>query len=349
VLVAPSLTVAPVQGGLNLQLEPATRRLAVARVTAAPPELVTDANLDAAADAARLAAGADAVSVAIVRAGVLAGAGTSGEPAPFVIGSVTKTFVAATVLQLVEEGRIELDQPLRGVLPAFPGVGRAITIRQLLDHTSGVADVFNDATSLALELQPDRAWGARELLATIHAPWHPPGAGWSYANTNYYLLGIVVEHVTGNPLATELERRFLGPMGLTDTRMLTIADPEPLTPAWATVFWASGAMASSATDLARWGDALYGGTVLGAATRDEMLTFNDHDYGLGAQRIEIGGLAGVGHTGLLDTYTSLLLHLPARGVTIALSVDVPRAPLEGMLRATPAGGGPSLLELATGR
>jgi hypothetical protein len=78
-----------------------------------------------------------------------------------------------------------------------------------------------------------------------------------------------------------------------------------------------------------------------------MLAFNDDGYGLGAQRLDIGGVTGVGHTGLLDTYTSLLLHLPAENVTIALLVDTPRARLGAMLTAVPPDGGPSLLELAT--
>jgi CubicO group peptidase (beta-lactamase class C family) len=130
--------------------------------------------------------------------------------------------------------------------------------------------------------------------------------------------------------------------------MLTATDPAPLTPAWATVFWASGAMRSSAADLARWGDALYAGDVLGDSIRTQMLSFNANGYGLGAQRIEIAGRVGVGHTGLLDTYTALLLYLPDADVTIALLVDRPEAPLGAMLTAQPAAGGPSLLELATG-
>ena len=105
-------------------------------------------------------------------------------------------------------------------------------------------------------------------------------------------------------------------------------------------------MVASAADLARWGDALYGGEVLEPPMRDAMLSFNAEGYGLGAQRIEVAGREGVGHTGLLDTYTTLLLYLPDEGVTVALLVDRPQAPLEAMLTAAADGGGPSLLDLA---
>ncbi len=189
-------------------------------------------------------------------------------------------------------------------------------------------------------------------LAGFSGRWRHPGihlgAGWSYANANYCLLGLVVESIVGTTLKTELERRFLRPLDLDGTDVMTATDPAPLTPAWATVFWASGAMRSSAADLARWGDSLYAGDLLGEPMRSEMLSFNEHGYGLGAQRITIAGRDGIGHTGLLDTYTALLVHLPDDDVTIALLVDRPDAPLAAMLTARPAAGGPSLLELATG-
>jgi D-alanyl-D-alanine carboxypeptidase len=350
-LVAPGLTLAPGEATMHGRVELPVASPIDAPVAARPADARQGPLFQAALDAALAVAGAEGATVAIVRAGGPVWDGASGprSGAGFVIGSVTKTFVAAAILQLVDEGRLDLDVAIDGLLPAFRGVSRSITIRQLLDHTSGVADVFNQTTSDALERAPGRAWSIREVLGTIDAAWHAPGAGWSYANTNYLLLGLVVERVTGRSLEDELQRRFLAPLGLTATRMLSVDDPAPLTPAWATIFRGSGAMTASAADLARWGDALYAGDILGDATRGEMLAFNADDYGLGAQRIEVAGRSGVGHTGLLDDYTSLLLHLPAEGITIALLVDAPRAPLGAMLTAVPPGGGPSLLELATGK
>ena len=101
-------------------------------------------------------------------------------------------------------------------------------------------------------------------MATVHAPWYRPGEGYAYANTNYYLLGLVIEQITGATLAEELDRRFFTPLGLDSTEVLTgdSTARDTLEPAWATIFWASGAMSASAADLARWGDALYGDGLL---------------------------------------------------------------------------------------
>jgi D-alanyl-D-alanine carboxypeptidase len=351
VLLAPDLTLAPVQQTLGVRTVPRQpAQPALATIDVAVIGALEAPRFPAALEAARATAGADRVTFAAVRDGRLlwsgsSGAGTTADSA-LVIGSVTKTFVAAAVLELVEAGRIGLDDTIGAILPAYPGVPGSVTIRQLLDHTSGIADVYNPITSASLEAEPDRGWSARTLFGTVQLPWHPPGAGWSYANANYYLLGLVVERVTGGSLADELQRRFFAPLGLEATRMLTAAEPEPLTPAWATVFWASGAMVSSAADLARWGDALYAGEVLEPPMRAAMRSFNAEDYGLGTQRITLAGRVGVGHTGLLDTYTALLLYLPDDGVTVALLVDRPEAPLEAMLTAAASGGGPSLLDLA---
>jgi D-alanyl-D-alanine carboxypeptidase len=315
-------------------------------------------SFQAALEAARATGGAYGVTFAAVRDGQLLWTGSSGRArdgrtaleagAPLVIGSVTKTFVSATVLQLVEEGRIRLDTPMRKYLPELSGISGEITIAQLLNHTSGLADVFNDTTRAGLEEHPEQAWTAEEVLGSLHDPWYAPGDGWAYANTNYYLLGLVVERVTGASLADELGRRFLEPIGLPSTRILDGTEAGgPLQPAWTSIFWGSGAMSASAADLARWGDALYGDGVLRPETRAAMLKLNDDDYGFGVQKVEVGGTKGYGHTGLLNTYTTLLYHLPKERVTVALLVNRSHVDLGAMLMARP-GGGQSLLELALG-
>ena len=113
-------------------------------------------------------------------------------------------------------------------------------------------------------------------------------------------------------------------------------------------------MSSSAGDLARWGDALYDDDIperilLEADTADVMFDVNRDDYGLGVKRIEVSRLTtGYGHTGLLNAYTALLLHMPKHDVTIALLVNRTQVDLLGMIKERPAGGGPSLLRLAIG-
>ena len=328
----------------------------VLRGSAARPD-ASAARYQAALDAARSTASAYGVTFAVVHDGEVVWAGASGRArdgrtpldadSSFVIGSVTKTFVAATVLQLVQEGRIGLDDPVRQYLPRRADLSTEITIRQLLSHTSGLADLFNDTTRTGIEEHPERAWTTDEVLATLHAPWYEPGEGWAYANTNYLLLGMLVERLTRSTLAEELQRRFIGPLGLGATRVLDGHPGDVLEPAWTTIFWASGAMSSSAADLARWGNALYDGGVLAPRTVDAMLNVNEDDYGLGAQRIELDEeTAGYGHTGLLNTYTTLLVHFPREDATLALLVNRTDVDLAGMLAAHPGGDGPSLLELA---
>jgi D-alanyl-D-alanine carboxypeptidase len=374
-LLAPELTFAPLLAGepvgvgqrpidrAALEVVPhrpigatVNRPLPVAPRTAS---VVDGQAYQAALDAARASARAWGVTFAVVRDGTLVWEGSSGRArdgrsrlapdSPLVLGSVTKTYVAALVLKLAQEGRIDLDDRVAPYLPGVTAIGPRITIRELLDHTSGLADLFNDETRTGIEEHPDHPWTAREVLGTLHAPWYEPGEGWAYSNANYYVLGMLIERVTGRSLADELASRLFGPIGLHETRMLSPADPaSPLSPAWATIFWASGSMSASAADLARWGDALYDGPVLSDAARSQMLRFNDNDYGLGVQRIDLGRVKGYGHTGLLNTYTTLMLHVPEEQVTLALLVNRADVNLAGLLFATPRGGGPSLLELATG-
>jgi D-alanyl-D-alanine carboxypeptidase len=335
------------------------RRTAAGGMVALPEEpFIDEAAFARALEAARVRAEADGVTFAAVVNGTLVWSGSSGTgrdgetpltaDAPMVIGSLTKTFVAAAVLQLADEGRLELDDRLAEHLPGLDGVGEAITIRQLLDHSSGLADVFNDDTRRGLEDDPGRAWTPPEVLATLRAPWYAPGEGWAYANTNYFLLGLLVERLTGATLPDVLAERFLGPLSLDGTRVLTGAEGDPLGAAWTTIFWASGAMAAPAVDLAAWGDALYRGDILAPGTRAAMLPTVGSDYGLGVQRLRIGGVSAYGHTGLLDSYTALLAHLPEFGVTLAILVNRSHAELGAMLRTAPDGGGRSLLDLALG-
>lgn len=312
----------------------------------------------AALEEARSRVDAPGVTFAVVRDGELVWEGSTGTTRDgrnmatderLVIGSVTKTFVAAVVLQLVADGTLELDGSVRQYLPGLISISPDITIAQLLNHTSGLADLFNEATRVGLETDVGHAWTSDEVLGTLGEPWYAPGEAWAYSNTNYLLLTLIVEEVTGEPLESVIATRITGPLGLGSTTVLSGGDGEPMDPAWATIFRGSGAMVSTAADLARWGDALFAGPVLPAGSRREMLDFNEDDYGLGLQRIELGGLPGYGHTGLLNTDTTLLLHVPSSDVTVALIANRARVDLDLMMRAHPAEFEPSLLELATER
>ena len=220
---------------------------------------------------------------------------------PFAVASISKTFLAALVVQLSLEGRFALDDPVLAYLPTA-NVDPAVTIRELLDHTSGVYDFFsNSKIDKALLGCPTCLWTPARALAYVKKPYFAPGTSFAYSNTNYVLLGQLVERVTGVPYATLLRQRFFGPLGLTSTyvqgmeparggaiahayRFLTSKVNERPTPLWdgtgiapfrslVTAAGSSGAIASSSLDLARWTRALYGGQVLGPVGAAEMLDF----------------------------------------------------------------------------
>ncbi len=260
---------------------------------------------------------------------------------PLVIGSITKTFTASLILQLIHEGRLALDAPVVDYLPDEPGL-EGVTVRELLSHTSGLADLYVPLSESLLS-KPDQVWTPDQVLRRIGQQWFAPGTDWGYSNTNYVVLGLLAERVTGEPVAKLLDERFFGPLGLHHTRLISTDGGTLLDPSWATAFWTAGAICSSAPDLVRWGDALYGGGVVDPVSLGEMLTFNDDDYGLGARRIELGDHVGVGHTGLLATYTAILVHLPTERVTMALIVNRSQVDVAGMLVAR-VGGQPSLLD-----
>ncbi|GGW46608.1 D-alanyl-D-alanine carboxypeptidase [Streptomyces albaduncus] len=143
------------------------------------------------------------------------------------LGSTTKTFVATVVLQLVGEKRISLDQTVEELLPGVVSGagndGRTITVRDLLRHTSGLADyiydVFPDPSARTYFAQRWRAYRPEELvgLAMRHAPAFPAGTRWAYSNTNYVLAGMIIEKVTGRTWEQQVHHRILRPLGLADT------------------------------------------------------------------------------------------------------------------------------------
>ncbi|NDU75180.1 serine hydrolase [Actinomadura sp. DSM 109109] len=229
----------------------------------------------------------------------------------FRIGSVTKPFVATVVLQLAGEGRVELDAPveryLPGVVRGADNDGREITVRQLLQHTSGLPDVLDHLSPLEVLDDPLRHREARELvdIALPHPREFEPGKGWGYSSTNYILAGMVVESVTGRPYGAEIRRRVIRPLGLHDTFVPTdspgIPGPNPrgyvrpraelvdITRLNPTVAGAGGGMISSASDLNRFLASLLRGRLLKPAQLREMLTTrptgrtSGSRYGLGLE------------------------------------------------------------------
>ncbi len=260
---------------------------------------------------------------------------------PFAIGSVTKTFVATVVLLLREEGKLSLDDHLSRWETRVPNAKR-ITVRQLLSHTSGIRDMWwHPKYRQRVEGRPGHVWRYSEVRAMIGAPRFSPGAGWEYSNSNYVLLGRIVQLVTGHSVAAEIRTRLLDPLGLADTwyqglekgpravamgylrrsgRWVPQGSGKGLRPTTsiATFFGSAGAMVSTARDLAVWARALYGGQVLSAGSLRQMTRFNGHGYGLGARRKEMGGREAWGHGGSLDGFETSMWYLPRLDTAVVL-------------------------------
>ena len=135
----------------------------------------------------------------------------------FRVGSVTKSFMATVLLQLVGERKLRLDDSLERWLPGVVPNGRSITVRELLQHTSGLYDYVDDsAFRTAVLANPLRVWTPRQLvrIAVSHHPLFRPGRRWSYSNTNYILAGLVIQAVTHRTVAAELRNRIFRPLDL---------------------------------------------------------------------------------------------------------------------------------------
>src|SRR5215467_14275018 len=148
------------------------------------------------------------------------------------VGSVTKTFVATVVLQLVAEHALSLGDSVARWLPGLVPGGASITIKELLQHTSGIYSYTNDpGFQQALEADPTRVWRPTELvrIAVAHRPVFPPGTSWAYSNTDYVLLGMIIQAAAGHPVGQELQARIFQPLGLRDT-YFPYANPHLRTP-----------------------------------------------------------------------------------------------------------------------
>jgi D-alanyl-D-alanine carboxypeptidase len=323
-------------------------------VALAPFAAKEAAALQAATDRARRAFGLDALAIGVSVHGAAGWTGASGlardgytrldGDSPFAIGSITKTFTAALIMELVEEGRISLTDRAADLLPGVR-VPPDATIAQLLRHTSGIADILPSLRP-ALERDIGRIWSPPEVAEAVPAPWFSPGRAYGYSNTNFVLLGMIVERVGGHSFVAQLRDRLLRPLELRQTGMLLARGAPPLmAPSWASAFSTAGSMYASPHDLLAWGDALYRGRVLAPGSLHHMLKFGRHDYGLGTETIHVGELTGYGHSGLLRGYTSLVVRLPAQDVTlVVMGTTVMFDPARVLAQRVDAG--PSILDLA---
>ncbi|MGW1620571.1 serine hydrolase domain-containing protein [Streptomyces sp. NPDC002172] len=266
------------------------------------------------------------------------------------IGSETKTFTVTAVLQLVDQGKVGLDDPIGTYLDGVPG-GDRITLRELAGMRSGLFNYSEDADFFkALTSDPQRSFTPRQLLgyAFRHPAMFPPGEKFSYSNTNLILLGLLVEKESGQRLGDYLEQHVLEPAGMSRTLFPTgnefptphaqgytnqtatgkVEETAGWNPSWG---WAAGAMISDLDDLHTWARTVATGvfpdgrTMVGPAVQKQRLTtpstgIQGAGYGLGIFDVQ----GWIGHNGSLPGYESLTVHLPSArtSVVVLLNTDI---------------------------
>ncbi|MEM9066059.1 MAG: serine hydrolase domain-containing protein [Planctomycetota bacterium] len=275
----------------------------------------------------------------------------------FRVASLAKPFVATVLLQLVDEGRVGLDDPVADYLEGVP-TGDEITLRMLAQHTSGLRNyIALPEVKDAFAAEPERYWSQEELLAFAYeaGPHFKPSAnGWMYSNTNYILLGMLIEKVEGKPLAEVIDERICEPLGMdatfysVDTSMPTphatgyqYGDesgpifwagsgtiPYDLTDASPSMWHGAGAVVSTLDDVRRFIDAVADGELVSEEMHREQFVWRDsgypvdYSYGLGL----INYMGTIGHNGHVPGYQVSATHDPERDLTVVVLTNLYSSP-----------------------
>ncbi|HYD25424.1 MAG TPA: serine hydrolase domain-containing protein [Croceibacterium sp.] len=258
----------------------------------------------------------------------------------FRTGSITKQFVAATVLTLVAEGRLSLDDPLAKFFPDWPAPGAGATVRQLLNHSSGIFD-YTKIPGYMLSEPTLRPNTTADLLAVIRSQPSraAPGAAWEYNNGGYVILAAIVEQLTGRPWHAAVIERIARPLGLTTLRYAVDAEGEPATARFygaedgrpvpargvhMSVAHGAGGLVASVEDMARWAQALHHGEVVGPELYHEMTSRaqlsdgSSRPYGFGLRLLQVRGRPALVHGGAGRGVDTGSVYIPADDVFVAV-------------------------------
>jgi CubicO group peptidase (beta-lactamase class C family) len=248
----------------------------------------------------------------------------------FRLASVTKQFTATSVLMLVEQGKLALDDSIRKYFPEFPDFANDITIRNMLQHTSGIEDyepIYGDPFP---EQILDR--GVVEIIASTESTYFPPGTEYRYSNSAYAILAVLVEDLSGMSFPAFLEENIFEPVGMTNT--VAYRKGETIVPnrslgytvtdekiefsdqsAWSAVL-GDGGVYSSIEDLFRWDQALYNNDLLSAEMWDQVWTPGLENYGLGWRIDEYEGHKRYHHSGSTSGFRNFMQQFPDEQLSV---------------------------------
>jgi len=272
----------------------------------------------------------------------------------YAIGSITKNFVAALTFKLIEEGILALDDPISKWLPPYNHIDSTITIRQLLNHTSGIYMYFSNQ-QIWDDLKKDRTkvWRPDEVLNYIKEPYFDPGEGFRYSNTNYLLLAMIIEKISGSTLSSQFKKYFWQPLNIKHA-YLSIQEDIPNNQAHVfgdnfnndgsykdltflprasheSIGFGSAGLFMTAHDLAYWCQSLFEGNILTKQSISEMLKFvptgfggNMDGYGLGVQRYRrqiTNGQIAYGHSGANIGTSASMVYLPDYHISVVVMIN----------------------------
>ena len=263
----------------------------------------------------------------------------------FQTGSVGKQFTATAVMMLVEEGKLGLDDKIVKFIPEAPATWNDVTVRNLLTHTSGIADYGGEEDTMGKGVINFRKDYTEEELVQAFAKMpkdFPAGQKWSYSNTGYVLLGVIIHRVTGEFYGDFLQERIFGPLGMTSTRIISEADIVPhrssgyrlVKGEWKNQEWvaptlnttADGALYTNVLDLAKWDAALYTTKLIKRSSLDAMWTpvkltnGETYPYGFGWDLASKDGRRAVSHDGAWQGFTmSITRYLDERLTVIVMT------------------------------
>jgi D-alanyl-D-alanine carboxypeptidase len=273
----------------------------------------------------------------------------------FKIGSTTKMFMAALILKFVENQRLKLNDPMSKWFPDYPG-SNDITIKNLLNHTSGIRnflEIFSIVSKTFLNSKINWDPGKIINITSKYKPYFPPGTDFHYSNTNYIILGIIAEKITGKKIPDLFKQELFDRYDLNNTFFLPYYDNSsdklisgididylPFGPnkikgrnlSWDTLTFTSGAMISNSEDILKWYDAFFKGKVINSESLVLMQSFlpelKDNpvkemkSYGLGLAKYEADGDILLGHTGGIMGYEVFPVYCPDKNYMIIIMINI---------------------------